>query len=197
MSWPLGSNVVSFGFGNGFFTTALNLKIAKLTGTSLKRAFWVGAMAMVISVPTIFATRVWLANMFGTRVGLPTWYLGIDRGEQCLNYTYSLPSNEVFATYGAAGFIIIAALSILHARFLWFPFEPIGFIIATNFGGFWNNLWSVFLAAWIVKTIVIRVGGSKLYEEWIIPTVGGFAAGIAVVTLLGCAAGMVRFFIPF
>lgn len=192
-----GSNVVSFGFGNGFFTTALNLKMAKLTGTNLKNVFWVGAMAMIISVPTIFATRVWLANMFGTRVGLPTWYLGIDRGETCLDYVYSLPSNETFLTYGAVGFIITAALAILHARFIWFPFEPIGFIIATNFGGFWNCLWSVFLAAWIIKTIVIRVGGSKLYEEWVIPAVGGFAAGIAIVTLFGCIAGMVRFFIPF
>jgi hypothetical protein len=188
---------VQFGFGNGFLTTALNMKMATLTKTSFKNVFWVGVMAMVISIPTMFAMRIWLANMFGTKISLPTWYLGWDQAEQCLSYPYSLPSNETFLIYGAIGFIITAVLAILHARLLWFPFEPIGFLIATNFISFLDCLWSVFLAAWIVKTIVIKVGGSKLYEEWIVPVVGGFAVGIALVTLVGCIIGTVRFFIPF
>jgi hypothetical protein len=45
--------------------------------------------------------------------------------------------------------------------------------------------------------MVIMVGGSKLYEEWVVPAVGGFAAGIAIVTLFGCIAGIVRFFFPY
>jgi len=192
-----GSNVVSFGFGNGFFTTALSLKMSTLSGTSNKNAFWVGAMAMVISVPVLFATRIWLANIYGTRVGgnvgNPWW----NAGENCINYTYSLPSNYDYAIYGAIGFIIVTVLSVLHTAYIWFPFEPIGYIIATNFGGFWNALWSVFLVAWIIKTIVLRVGGSKLYSEWVVPSVGGFAAGVALGTMLGTIAGIIRFYIPY
>jgi hypothetical protein len=193
----VGSNTNTYGFGQGFFTTALNLKMAKLTRTSLKNTFWIGVMAYVISFLTISVTKVWLSNIYGQRVIPSMGWVLIDRGEQCMVYPYSLPSNEIFLTYGAAGFIITAALAILHARFVWFPFEPIGFIIATNFAGFWNCLWSVFLAAWIIKTVVIRVGGSRLYEEWVVPAVGGFAAGTAITTLLGCIAGIVRFFFPY
>lgn len=191
-----GSNVVSFGFGNGYFTTALGLKMSALTGTSNKNAFWVGAMATIIAVPVLWATRVWFANLYGSRVGGSVGY-SWDAGTSCISYLYSLPSNADYALYGAAGFVIVTALSILHARFLWFPFEPIGYIIATNFGGFWNNLWSVFLVAWVIKAIVLRVGGSKLYSGMIIPGVGGFAAGVAIGTLFGSMAGMLRFFVPF
>lgn len=193
-----GSNVVSYGFGIGYFTTALNLKMANLMGTKLRNVFWVGVISMVISVPTLLATRVWLVNLYGQRAGLwAVGYLTINKADNCINYIYSLPSNEIYLKYGIAGFIIVTTLAVLHARFLWLPFEPVGFLIATSFGGFWNCLWSVFLSAWIVKTIVIRIGGSKLYEEWIPPAVGGFAAGTAIVTMLGCIAGIVRFYIPF
>jgi len=191
-----GSNVVSYGFGNGFFITALNMKMSSLTGTSNRNAFWIGVMAMLISVPVTLATRTWLVNIYGSRSG---GEVGSTQpsGIGCMTYFDSLPSNAIFATYGTAGFVIVTLLSILHARYLWFPFEPVGFIIATNFGGFWSTLWSVFLVAWIVKTIVLRTGGSKLYSEWIVPSVGGFAGGVALGTLLGCIAGVFKFYVPY
>ena len=191
-----GSNVVSWGYGNGFFMTALNLKMAKLTGTSVRNTFWVTAIANMIAVPVLFGTHIWLANIWGSKVGwvvTSSW----DPATSCISYVYSLPSNYDYALYGAAGFVIVSALSVLHESFTWFPFEPIGFIIATNFGGFWNSLWSVYLAAWIVKTITLRLGGSKLYESLLMPSVGGFAAGVALATLFGSIAGVIRFYVPY
>jgi len=191
----VGGNVVSYGFGNGMFITALNLKMSALTGTSNRNAFWSGAMAFVISVVVINVTRVWLLNTYGGAIAGAN--LTQASGLNCINYVYSLPSNSIYATYGAFGFIIVTILSVLHARFLWFPFEPVGFIIATSFGGFWNTIWTPFLVAWIFKTIVLRVGGSKLYSEWIVPSVGGFAAGVALGTLIGVLTGIFRFYVPF
>lgn len=191
-----GSNVVSWGYGNGYFMTALNLKMAKLTGTSVRNTFLVTALANIIAVPVLFGTHVWLANIWGSKAGwvvTSSW----DPAANCISYVYSLPSNYNYALYGTIGFISVTALSILHASYTWFPFEPIGFLIATNFGGLWNALWSVYLAAWIVKTITLRVGGSKLYESVLMPSVGGFAAGIALATLFGCLAGVFRFYVPY
>ncbi|MBO3804091.1 MAG: hypothetical protein JTT11_09550, partial [Candidatus Brockarchaeota archaeon] len=191
----VGGNVVSYGFGNGMFITALNLKMSALTGTSNRNAFWVGAMAWVISVVVTNVVRVWLLNTYGGTIAGAN--LTQASGLNCINYVYSLPSNEVYAAYGFAGFAAVSLLSILHARYIWFPFEPVGFIIATSFGGFWNTIWTPFLAAWIFKTIILRVGGSKLYSGWIIPSVGGFSAGIAIGTLIGVLAGIFRFYFPF
>lgn len=44
------------------------------------------------------------------------------------------------------------------------------------------------------KTIVLRVGGSSLYERTALPIVGGFIAGVTLSSLLGIITGDVRFF---
>jgi hypothetical protein len=85
----------------------------------------------------------------------------------------------------------------LHARFVWFPFEPLGFVIATSMGGRAGGVWAPFLGAWVLKSVVLRVGGSKLYERYGVPVVGGFLAGVVTVIFIGSLSLIVRFFIPF
>jgi len=192
-----GANVATYGFGNGYFTTALSLKMASLTGTSNRNTFLVAAVSWIVSVPILMASSVWFANLYGTRV--LTWgNCAIqDICESNPVAQASRPSGMTYLTYGAAGFIWTALLSFLHSRFIWFPFEPIGFIIATSFSGQWNGVWSTFLVAWILKTIVLRVGGSSLYERLALPAVGGFIAGVALASTIGIITGIVRFYVPF
>jgi len=52
-------------------------------------------------------------------------------------------------------------------------------------------------SAWIAKTIVLRVGGSRLYQEYGIPAVGGYVAGYVPSALLGVILGVTKFFTPF
>ena len=54
---------------------------------------------------------------------------------------------------------------LLAARhyFLWWPLHPIGFPIATTWVT--NQIWvSVFLV-WLLKTILLKYGGSRLYQR--------------------------------
>lgn len=192
-----GANVATYGFGNGFFTTTLSLKMASLTGTSNRNTFLVAATCWIVSVPVFMASSVWFANLYGTRV--LTWgNCAIqDMCESNPVAQASRPSGSIYLTYGAVGFIWTAILSFLHARFVWFPFEPIGFIIATSFSGQWNGVWSTFLVAWVAKTIVLRVGGSALYERLALPLVGGFIAGVALASTIGIVTGIIRFYVPF
>ncbi|MGQ9515423.1 MAG: hypothetical protein ACUVTL_10335 [Thermoproteota archaeon] len=53
------------------------------------------------------------------------------------------------------------------------------------------------LAAWIMKTITLRVGGSKLYEQKGIPVAIGFVIGVVIVSILGGSFLVLRFFFPF
>ncbi len=96
-----------------------------------------------------------------------------------------------------AGFIMILILGFLHARYIWFPLEPIGFITGVGVGFGWWGFWTYGLVAWILKTITLRVGGSKLYEEWGAPIASGFIAGHMLALIPGTIISKVRFFIPF
>lgn len=193
----MGPNEPTFAFGDGYFITAQSLKMASLTGTSNRNTFLVATVSFLVSIPIFWASSVWTANLYGSRV-LELGFCAL--GDMCESNPVaqaSRPNIFIYITYGTAGFLWTALLSYLHARFMWFPFEPIGFIIANSFGGQYQGVWSACLVAWIAKTIVFRVGGSALYEKIALPIVGGFITGVVLASTIGIITGMVRFYIPF
>ena len=95
------------------------------------------------------------------------------------------------------GFLIVAVLEFLHARFVWFPFNAIGFIIGTSYISVLWGYWGTFLIAWVLKVITLRLGGSKLYENLGVPIAGGFVVGYMIALVLGGILGFMRFFFPF
>jgi len=58
---------------------------------------------------------------------------------------------------------IMAMLTFLRARFLWWPFHPIGFAI----GPIWimDQIWFTCFLAWMIKFAVVRWGGLKTYRS--------------------------------
>jgi len=181
-------------------STIMPLKMAKLTGTSNRNTFFVAYACMPISILTVLITRTWVVNFFGlTRLGGWTglWCSITSSCGGGLDFSARLPSVNQYGAAALAGFTITVVLSLLHARFVWFPFEPLGFVMATTMAGMWYGIWSACLGAWIVKTIVLRVGGSKLYQEYGVPAVGGLVAGYVPSAFLGVILGVTRFFVPF
>jgi len=63
------------------------------------------------------------------------------------------------AVGGGATFIVL--LSWLRSRYVWFPFHPLGYCIGP--GLVW--LWCPFLIAWLVKLVILRYGGLRLYRK--------------------------------
>jgi hypothetical protein len=55
----------------------------------------------------------------------------------------------------------------------------------------------VITAAWALKLIVLKIGGSKLYEEVGVPTAVGFITGVVLMGFIGGLILIVRFFVPF
>ncbi len=68
------------------------------------------------------------------------------------------------ATAGAVGFLVAMSLIVLRSLFLRFPLHPLGYAMVTSYGG---PIWGPFFVVWIVKTVVMRVGGMKLYRQMI------------------------------
>ena len=59
---------------------------------------------------------------------------------------------------------LMAVLVFMKGRFLWWPFHPIGF--AVGFSRLVRNqaILSIFIA-WLVKTVIMKYGGVKVYRK--------------------------------
>lgn len=191
-------NVVPNGVVNGAHTTISVMKMCQLTGTGTRSPFLTLALSMIAVVPVMLVTRVWVYYLLGTsRVtvwgtcGMDTmWDSSIDR------YASAGTTSIIFEGM-FVGAIITVALSLLRARFVWLPLNPLGFAMASSVGIAWWGSWTAFVVAWAAKYLTLRVGGSKLYENYGIPIVGGFLAGLALVNVLAHPIGVIRFFHPF
>lgn len=65
---------------------------------------------------------------------------------------------------GVVGFLFTTMLVVLRSMFLRFPLHPLGFVMITSYGG---PVWGPFFIVWVIKSIVLRVGGMKLYRQLI------------------------------
>jgi len=73
----------------------------------------------------------------------------------------------------SAGGLLIALLSAARSYWFGFPFHPIGYGVACAYG---SLVWAPFLIVWIVKTVLLRYGGSQSYLR-ALPGFLGFALG--------------------
>ncbi|MFO8082002.1 MAG: DUF6785 family protein [Armatimonadota bacterium] len=71
------------------------------------------------------------------------------------------------------GFLITAGLIGLRSVFLRFPLHPLGFAMVTAYGG---PLWGPFFIVWLIKTLVLRIGGMGMYRR-LIPFFLGIVIG--------------------
>jgi hypothetical protein len=195
------SNFLGGTFSNGTilmdFPTAqmMPFRMADLTGTSNRNTYLVAIVTVLIATPLILMTKIWVVSAYGTKVFSTKYGCSVD-GICAGNLQSGITNFPHLIEYGAIGFVITFTLAMLHSRFVWFPFEPLGFVIATSMAGSFYGVWSAFLGAWIVKTIVLRVGGSKLYERSV-PLVGGLLAGVFIGVFAGSIIMTLKFFIPF
>jgi len=96
--------------------------------------------------------------------------------------------------HGVAGIIFAGILAFLRSRYLWWPIEPLGFTLGLDVWMPWSGTF-VPLIVWIVKYIVIKVGGRELYEEIGVPAAFGIIAGEMLGIICVSAINITRFVI--
>ncbi len=188
------------GFGAGFVGGFSSYKMANLTGVSPKSLYKVVLLAVVIAPFVANISFIWATSAFGWS-SLPgiAPFVGtsyID-GWASAESAATDPGPSPFWPQALAGFLIAIILGVLHARYIWFPFEPIGLFIATEEWELLAGLWTTFLVAWIAKLLTLRIGGSKAYENYGVPFASGFVTGFTIIGLIGGAILVLRFFVPF
>jgi len=115
-------------------------------------------------------TTYYTHNLYGTW----TAYL-MTQGEP------ATPTTFLTMSLGAA---TMGALLLLHRLFWWWPLHPIGYLM----GASWPmiNFWFPIFLGWLVKSLVLRYGGAKIYRRLIAGFLAlilaeFFAAGLWVV----------------
>ena len=147
-------------------SAANSLKIIEGEGKRKRPLFWAMMLAIVIAI----VSSTWAQLKLGyTHGGLNCndWFFGGGAKAPCNFFVSKIlnPSEpNLLGWYitagGAAGMLF---LMFMRARFLWWPFHPIGFAI----GPVWimDRIWFTIFLAWLIKTIVVRYGGLKLFQK--------------------------------
>ena len=60
-----------------------------------------------------------------------------------------------------AGFTVF--LGLMRARFLWWPFHPIGYMAASSYGAY--RMWAPVFVTWVIKGMLLRYGGLRAYRR--------------------------------
>ncbi len=189
--------MVTQGFVLGWSPLVLGLESYKIGSdlkTKTKGLLVSHVLAIVIAVCLAFPLTLWAFYTFG--LGEKGAMYIHNRGVR-LNYAEGMTSGltSQYTTIGPTqvalsspyvyqtiiGMVITGVLMYLHMAYPKFPFNPIGYVLGGSF--FTYQWWTAFFVAWLVKTIIFRIGGAKLYERSV-PFVVGIMAGTAVVLFI-------------
>ena len=93
----------------------------------------------------------------------------------------SIPAEDLVVKF-AIGFIVCIFVVFMRGRFAWFRISAAGLALGAFIG---REMWSPLLVALIIKYIMLRVGGTKLYLEKLRPAAIGLVAGWAIMFAIG------------
>lgn len=97
--------------------------------------------------------------------------------------------NPLQLLYTAVGFLLVLFLRVMRGNFLWWPFHPAGYALATSFA--LDYFWLCFFVAWLAKFLIIRFGGMKAHNA-AIPFFLGLTLGDYVIGSLWALYGPVN-----
>lgn len=194
---------ITDGFGYGWPGTLpaafSSYKVGTLTGTDNKTIFRATVLASVIAPLIALIGMIWTCYAFGASRLAEYSDMGSNIVQRFIapGAHENWPAAQPWVPNAIAGVIIVGALSFLHARSIWFPLEPIGFLMATTGHTLLEGVWTTALVAWVAKALTLRLGGSKSYESFGAPLASGAIVGTVIAILIGGLIGIIRFFIPF
>lgn len=168
-------------------------KMAERTGMSYRRLFAAILIAVVAGTIASFWSELHICYQVGaaSKVAPPTVPLifggePFNRLEGWLRGV-EVPTENIRIAI-LVGFAFTILLNTLRMRFFWFPFHPVGFAISSSWS--MHQLWMCMFIAWMIKLLLLRYGGLKLYRT-AVPLFLGLILGECVMgslwTIIGIA----------
>lgn len=125
------------------------------------------AIALVVLLSVYYRHGAAAVGLWGTWDAVPRFarMVGVLHAASEVSWPKAMASG--------AGFLVAGALVALRRVFLGFPLHPLGYAMATAYG---NLVWGSFLVVWLLKWLVLRYGGRRLYAH-LLPGFIGLALG--------------------
>lgn len=148
-------------------SAANSLKIMDTEPGPKRPLFW----AMILSIVVTIVASIWvLLELAYVRGGLNCnewFFIGGAKAPFEFFVSKILNPSEPNLTgwyITAGGALSMLFLMFMRARFLWWPFHPIGFAI----GPIWimDQIWFTVFLSWLIKFTIIRYGGLKLFQKF-------------------------------
>jgi hypothetical protein len=140
------------------------LKVAKQVGSSQRTMFWGMMLAGVVGTLAVFWAYIHLGYALGTQAkfgnGSGFASESFDRLDSWMKTP--TPPNGQASIAILVGFVFCFLLLLARLRFPWWPLHPIGYAISSSWAI--NLVWMPMLIAWVVKGLIMRYGGVKLYR---------------------------------
>jgi len=149
-------------------------KMADAAGLNRRQVTGGMVIAVLLAMASSYVSYLRLMYRYGGAAMNP-WFTTYYTNNLYCNWTSHLISNgqdanpREFLTM-AAGAGTMWGILFMHRTFLWWPFHPIGYLM----GASWPmiNFWFPIFVGWLVKSIILRYGGAKLYRKLIPGSLG-------------------------
>ncbi|MEM1829350.1 MAG: DUF6785 family protein [Thermofilaceae archaeon] len=155
---------------------------------------------LIVSLITIITTSIfgyltwpwWYAYVGGyarsRAIEYHVWNLG---GPWSFSYGTPppIPLTEEIG-YVAAAVIFTFLVYWARLRFPWFFLNPIGMMVLPHW---W---WPTWLVAFLLKFIVIKIGGARLHDKYVIPFSAGYCAGYGAIVIITAFIAFFTFAYP-
>jgi len=124
-------------------------------------------LGMVVALTGVYRQGFWNLHIWNSWLPITMRNRGADSYEAIanpggFNLAASLPL--------AAGMAVTFLLAALRLRFWWWPLHPVGYLAANVWGT--QSWYMPFLIGWLLKTLVIRYGGLRLYQRTMPAAIG-------------------------
>ena len=152
-------------------STLTSFKIGEAAGVPLRRLtvlLFVGFLIALGAGSLYVLHGVYRIGFDSTGAGFADsipGYTTLYTGLKIYNAIAANPSGPQWEamTWCGVGALVFIFLALMRLRFLWWPFHPAGFII--GFGLYHYPMYFTFLIAWLVKCLVLRYGGLRVYRQ--------------------------------
>ncbi len=156
-----------------------------------RHLFWVILWATLIGVLSSWWALLSIYYEHGAATGnVNSWRTGMGStpfnllSDWIKNKT-PFDANRLYGVFGGMGFV--AFLMTMRTKFLWWPFHPVGYVIAETSTMYW--LWSPTLLGWLLKMLILRYGGIRAFRAGI-PFFIGLILGDYVISCLWALLGL-------
>ena len=156
---------------------ANGLKAIEGVKRNRRRLIWAIFLAIFISFVLSTGLVIYQGYRHGS-VNMSTWFFQ-EAPQKPLAYIHDVlrknPGPNIEGIYyDIIGAGLMLGLLLLRRRFAWWPLHPIGLIVMGT--AIMPRIWFSFFLAWLIKGILLRYGGPRLYTKSV-PLFLGFIIG--------------------